>query len=183
LNTRVQIAEPELVQQLQDRSRKAFDVLYDNYSAALYGVIQRMVMDEELSSDLLQEAFVKIWNNIGQYDSGKGRLFTWMMNLTRNLAIDRLRSRDYRNNQKNRSIDNVVSEVEGSLNTTFAIESIGLKKLVDGLKEEQRFIIELLYFKGYTQSEVAEEFGIPLGTVKTRVRMAVTELRKHFDIK
>jgi RNA polymerase sigma-70 factor (ECF subfamily) len=172
-----------LVQQLQERSAKAFDMLYDSYSAALYGVIQRMVTDEELANDLLQEAFVKIWNNISQYDSGKGRLFTWMINLTRNLAIDKLRSRGHRNSQKNRSLDNAVNEVDSSLSTTFSVESIGLKKLVDGLKEDQRFIIELLYFKGYTQSEVAEEFDIPLGTVKTRVRMAVTELRKHFDLK
>ena len=89
----IKYSEEELVAQLQNRNQQAFAYLYDNYAAALNGIIYRLVEDKELAEDILQEAFVKIWNNFSSYDSAKGRLFTWMLNLTRNLTIDTLRSK------------------------------------------------------------------------------------------
>jgi RNA polymerase sigma-70 factor, ECF subfamily len=180
LARRVQIAENELVGLLRSGSEKGFHILYDNYSAALYGVIGRMVENKELAEDLLQECFVKIWNNISMYDESKGRLFTWMINMARNLCIDKLRSKDYNNSLKNRDIDGTVHIYDQQQSSQHNPDHIGLRKIVGQLQPEQARIIELMYFKGYTQSEIAEEFSIPLGTVKTRARAALGKLRSLF---
>ena len=92
--------EGELVLRLQHQDQQAFSYLYDNYSAALNGIIYRMVENRELAEDILQEVFIKIWNNILHYDAGKGRLFTWMLNIARNLTIDTLRSKSYKKQGK-----------------------------------------------------------------------------------
>ena len=92
----IKYSEEILVVQLQSKDQQAFSYLYDNYSGALNGVIYRLVEDKELAEDILQEAFIKIWNNFSSYDTTKGRLFTWLLNLTRNLTIDTLRSKGYK---------------------------------------------------------------------------------------
>ncbi|MGG9972396.1 RNA polymerase sigma factor [Ferruginibacter sp. SUN002] len=171
-------SEPELVQMLQMQDQQAFSYLYDNYAAALNGVIYRMVEDKELAEDILQDAFVKIWNNFAQYDSSKGRLFTWMINLTRNLTIDTLRSKGYKKQQKISSDENAVSNVQDQSFGADKFDTMGLQKHLANLRPEQRSIIDMAYFKGYTQDEIAKHTGIPLGTVKTRMRAAIIELRK-----
>lgn len=170
--------EEELVLQLQNRNQQAFSYLYDNYAAALNGVIFRLVDDNDLSEDILQEAFVKIWNNFNNYDASKGRLFTWMLNITRNLTIDTLRSKGYKNQRKISSDENSVSNLANDSNSITKFDAMGIRKQVSNLKPEQRSIIDLAYFNGYTQEEISKEMGIPLGTVKTRMRTAVLELRK-----
>jgi RNA polymerase sigma-70 factor, ECF subfamily len=92
--------EDELVMLLKGKNEQAFAYLYDNYSAAINGVIYRMVDNVELAEDVLQETFVKIWNNLSNYDPLKGRLFTWMINIAKNLAIDTLRSKGFKKQQK-----------------------------------------------------------------------------------
>jgi RNA polymerase sigma-70 factor (ECF subfamily) len=153
------------------------DYLYDHYAATLHGVIFRIVRDEEIAQEVLQDSFLKIWNKIDSYDSSKGRLFTWMLNVTRNLAIDRTRSKEISKNRKTDDLDLVVNKVERQEQTELQVEAIGLKEILHRLPEEQRFVIEYLYLRGYTQSELADEFGIPLGTVKTRTRLALKDLR------
>ncbi|UEG49120.1 sigma-70 family RNA polymerase sigma factor [Ferruginibacter lapsinanis] len=171
-------SEDELVVLLKGQDRQAFSYLYDNYAAALNGLIFRMVEDKELAEDILQEAFVKIWNNFAQYDSTKGRLFTWMLNLTRNLTIDTLRSKGYKKQRKISSDENSVSNIQDTNFGADKFDTMGLQKQLANLKPEQRTIIDLAYFKGYTQDEISKNTGIPLGTVKTRMRAAITELRK-----
>jgi RNA polymerase sigma-70 factor (ECF subfamily) len=171
-------SEEELVVLLQSRDQQAFSYLYDNYSAALNGVIYRMVESRELAEDILQEAFVKIWNNFSSYDTGKGRLFTWMMNITRNLTIDTLRSKGYKKQAKISNDENSVSNLTDNSRITESFDAMGIRKQLVNLKPEQRSIIDLAYFNGYTQDEISKEMGIPLGTVKTRMRAAIIELRK-----
>ena len=171
------LQEDELVSRLFKKDQVAFSYLYDNYSAALYGVVYRIVQEEESAEDVLQEAFLKIWNNFSQYDKTKGKLFTWIVNIARNLAIDFTRSKSFKNQQKNLDVDKIVSFIDSRRSTSFNPEQVGLKKLLDNLKPEQREILDLVYFNGYTQAEVAEELNIPLGTVKTRIRMALIQLR------
>jgi RNA polymerase sigma-70 factor, ECF subfamily len=171
-------SEEELVLQLQNRNQQAFSYLYDNYAAALNGIIYRLVEDKELSEDILQEAFVKIWNNFSNYDTTKGRLFTWMLNLTRNLTIDTLRSKGYKKQSKISSDENSVSNYADNNTTVERFDAIGIRKQLSNLKPEQRSIIDMAYFNGYTQDEISKEMGIPLGTVKTRMRSAILELRK-----
>lgn len=171
-------SEEELILSLQQRDQQAFSYLYDNYAPALNGVIYRMVEEKELAEDILQEAFIKIWDNFSQYDSSKGRLFTWMINLTRNLTIDTLRSKNYKKQQKISTDENSVSNLSNNYSGAERFDTIGLRKNLENLKPEQKTIINLAYFSGYTQEEIAKEIGIPLGTVKTRMRTAIIELRK-----
>ncbi len=178
---KITLAEPDLIQGIRKRERIASEALYDMYSSALYGVIFRIVQHEELAEDILQETFVKIWNSFESFDVEKGRLFTWMVNIARNLSIDKVRSKDYRNSAKNQDIENVVSFIDEQQNTGINPDTLGVKKLVENLKPDQKSVLDLIYFRGYTHVEAAEELGIPLGTVKTRVRMAITTLRRFFN--
>ena len=173
--------EEELVMLLQNQDQQAFSYLYDNYSAALNGIIYRMVENRELAEDILQEAFVKIWNNFTSYDTGKGRLFTWMLNITRNLTIDTLRSKGYKKQSKISSDENSVSNLSNGSKEAERFDAMGIRKHLVNLKPEQRSIIDLAYFNGYTQDEISKEMGIPLGTVKTRMRAAIIELRKMLE--
>jgi RNA polymerase sigma factor (sigma-70 family) len=153
------------------------DYLYDHYSGALFGVVSRVIKKEEVAEEVLQDAFLKIWDKIQSYDPEKGRLFTWMLNLTRNLAIDKTRSREISKEGKTSGIDNLVNRIEKREFAEQGIDSIGVKDILNVLPEEQKFVVEHLYFKGYSQSELADEFSIPLGTVKTRLRLAMKQLR------
>ena len=168
--------EQELVAALKNRDAGAFNYLYDHYSAALYTIVKQIVQNTETASDVLQEVFVSIWRKIESYDPAKGRLFTWMLNIARNASIDTLRSKSFQNTLKNQEITENVNSIRGP---SFLpnIDSIGLKKLLLKLKPEYRVLIELAYFKGYTQEEIAEIEDIPLGTVKTRIRNALIQLR------
>lgn len=176
------IPEPELVALLKSRDKKGFDYLYANYSTALFGIISRVISDEDVAKDVLQDAFVKVWHNIDNYSSKRGRFFTWMLNLCRNLAIDKLRSANYKYHDRNLSIDhNIVNFYDKNQAYTENVDVIGLRKVVETLRKDYRELIELAYFGGFTQAEIAEKLGIPLGTVKTRLRSAIKELRIKFD--
>ena len=166
---------------LRNHEKIAIEALYDMYSSSLYGVISRIIIDTATSEDVLQETFVKIWHSFSSYSTEKGRLFTWMVNIARNLAIDKIRSKDFKNQDKNRELENNVTFIDEQRNTVYKPELLGIKELVETLKPEQKSILDLVYFKGYTHVEAADELGIPLGTIKTRLRMAIQQLRKHFN--
>ncbi|WP_290790513.1 RNA polymerase sigma factor [Flavihumibacter sp. UBA7668] len=177
MTTAITYQEPELVALLRQKEETAYRYLYDHYAGALNGVILQIIPDQALASDVLQEVFLNIWRRIETYDSTKGRLFTWMLNIARNAAIDMTRSKAYQNNQKNRELDsNVDRNVDGTTNSQ--IDHIGLSKVIGQLKEEHRVLIDLSYLKGYTHDEIATLLQIPLGTVKTRIRAALLQLRK-----
>jgi RNA polymerase sigma factor (sigma-70 family) len=171
-------SEEELISLLKNRDQKAFAYLYDNYSGALLGVIFKMLDNRELAEDILQEAFIKIWNNFPNYDSMKGRLFTWMLNITRNLTIDTIRSKGYKNQAKIQHSENTVNNVTDNANTAESFDALGIRKHLNLLKNDQQKIIDLAYFEGLTQIEISKQLNIPLGTVKTRMRAAIIELRK-----
>lgn len=179
--TKKTLSENDLVQAIRQKDKSGAEALYDMYSSSLYGIIYRIVQHEEIAEDLLQETFVKIWNSFSSYDSSKGRLFTWMVNVARNLSIDKIRSKDFRNNSKNQDLENTVNFIDEQQSTAINPDILGVKELVQQLKPEQKSILDLVYFRGYTHVEAAEELGIPLGTVKTRMRMAIITLRKFFN--
>jgi RNA polymerase sigma factor (sigma-70 family) len=168
-------SEQELIIALKARDDQAFSYLYDHYSGSLYGIILQIVKSPEVAGDVLQEVFINIWRKIESYDPLRGRLFTWMLNISRNASIDMLRSKGYMNSQKNQEItDNVYGSDQV---TQTNIDGIGLTKFLGKLKPEQRILIELAYLKGYTHEEIAQIEDIPLGTVKTRIRNALLQLR------
>ena len=137
-----------------------------------------MVNEKELAEDLLQEVFVKIWNNFSNYDNSKGRLFTWMLNLSRNLTIDTFRSKGYKKQRKIRADENSVNNLSDSTHAAEKFDAMGIRKQLTLLTNDQKAIIDLAYFGGLTQDEISKQLGIPLGTVKTRMRSAILELRK-----
>ncbi|WP_266366904.1 RNA polymerase sigma factor [Tellurirhabdus rosea] len=173
------LSEERLVEQLRQRNEQAFHQLYDQYSPALYGVVCRIVREEEIARDVLQDAFVKIWRNIGSYDASKGRLFTWLLNIARNTAIDSLRTSHPAESIQNG--DNVVYTIDRQVHTTQPNpDHMDVSDKVGQLKPERQELIDLVYFKGYTHEEAADLLGLPLGTVKTRVRAALQDLKKIF---
>lgn len=174
-------SEEELIHLLKNKDQSAFAYLYDNYSGALFGVIYKIVEDRGLAEDVLQEAFIKIWKNFSNYDSMKGRLFTWMLNITRNLTIDTLRSKGYKKQSKIQNTDNAVGNISNNTNSNERFDALGIRKHLTLLKDDQKQVIDLAYFGGFTQDEISKQLAIPLGTVKTRMRTAIMELRKILE--
>lgn len=166
---------------LKQKSRQGFDYLYGQYSGALFGIVRRVITDEETARDVLQEVFVKIWNNIDKFDATKGRLYTWMLNLARNTAIDKLRSKGEIMQGKIQTGEDIVYKQEQGLKTEQQTDTIGLKAIVAEMQPEHKTIVELAYFKGYTLDEISKALDIPLGTVKTRMRKAISLLRQHYN--
>lgn len=168
-----------LVSQLQNGDEKALAQIYDMYNKSLYGLVLKIVRDDQLAQDILQDCFVNIWKKAQSYSSGKGSFFTWMLNICRNKSIDELRKIERERSGKNQMADSNVYMMNG---VETNIDTIGLKDMLKKLPEEQQLIVEYLYFRGYTQQEVSDELDIPLGTVKTRARNAVKELQNYFTI-
>ena len=171
------MTQEELLPLLLKKDDRSFTLLYDNYSKSLYGIIFNLIKDKEEAEDVLQEVFVKIWKNIDTYNTSKGRLYTWMLNIARNTSIDKLRSKNFNNNQKNLSTDNFVHILDDNSKTINKIDAIGIKEFIKKLKPKCIQLIDLLFFKGYTQQEASDELEIHLGTVKTQNRNCMNELR------
>lgn len=167
--------EDELVLRLLARDEQALRILHDRYAKSLQAVIMRLVRDETLAQDMLQEGLLKVWFSIASYDGSRGRLFTWMVRVCCNHAIDAMRSPRHRFHAGNKSLE-ADSAQRAAAPTSFNPEHIGLRELTLRLKPRQREVIDLLYFGGCTQAETAEQLGIPLPTVKTRVRAALLAL-------
>ena len=177
------ISEEELIERCQNRDDVAFSILYGRYKRVIFSSIKRIVSDEELVCDIHQETFLKVWNSISTYDASRSKLFTWMLSIARNLVIDRVRSKEY----KQSKITCRLSEFEDPESITgsyqpvqFNSDWIDLHNILTKLEPRYVVLLDLIYFKGYTHTEVAEELNIPLGTVKTQLRMAVSVLRQYF---
>lgn len=166
-----------LLQRVQQRDQGALAQLYDDFSASLYGIVLRVLRgDEGFAQEALQDTFVKIWNNASGYDPSKGRPFTWMVNIARNTAIDRLRSSDMKKARAIHSLDGHVYHLATEA-TQDQLDGADMVKVLNGLKPEHRELIDMAYYQGYSQQEIADRTKIPLGTVKSRTRAALTELR------
>lgn len=170
--------EEHIVQLLKDGDQAALNLLYENYSDSLYGVILKITNNEEVAQDALQESFVKIWRNGKKYDAEKAKLFTWLYRIARNTAIDKLRSFNNRFN-KEVQIDksNVYILPSASLNQ----DVIDLKEHVTKLEEKYQIVLNALFFEGMTQQEASDELDIPLGTIKSRLKIGLRDLRKLFN--
>lgn len=167
-----------LIAELQAKNPKAFERIYERYSESTFGVINSVLQDKELAEEVLQDVFIKIWNNAESYNSSKGRFFTWVLNIARNAAIDKTRSKAYKNKQKNLTADYFVDIIQQKDNFSSKIDAIGIKKYINALKPYCKKIINLLYFQGFTQVEASEELEMPLGTLKTRNRNCINSLRE-----
>lgn len=170
------ISQQTIISLLKERNQKGLSELYDKYSPTLLGLINNIIQDIPTSEEILQKTFLKIWNNIDQYDESKSTFFTWMAAIARNTAIDKARLKGFQRNKKTESIDsNVYSANVVHTNS----ENIDVERLTSKLDKKYKDVIDLLYLKGYTQKEASEALEIPLGTIKTRLRSAINLLREE----
>jgi len=175
------LEEEQLIAGLRAQNRQSIEYLYEKYSRALFAVISRIITDKDIAEEVFHDAFIKITRKVQSYDESKGRLYTWMAIICRNAAIDKLKSKEYSQRGKTNSIDDVVYGLSDNSATAEHVDGIGVKELLTELNEEQRFMVDCIYFKGFTHSEVSEQFDIPLGTVKSRIRAAINVLKKNLE--
>lgn len=178
MKSQLPISEEDLIRGLIARDERIFALLYDHYSHALLGIILKIVKNEAEAENLLQDCFVKIWKNCHQYDSTKGRLFTWLLNIARNTALNFLRSAHLVEHVEIQEADTPVYTNKISVEIT-NVNYIGVNETVQLLDPKLRQIIDLIYYLGYTQQEVSQKLNLPLGTVKTRTRMALKQMRVY----
>ena len=151
--------------------------MYDRFSSTLFGVLRQMLPDEASAQDVLQETFIKAWKNSHRYDPLKATLFTWLHTLSRNAALDHLRARNTRSEHEIQSAARNVS----SMTTSMQPEHLDVPTHLSRLEPKYGQVIHALFFLGLSQSEASQQLGIPLGTVKSRLRVGLRELRKVFE--
>jgi len=166
-----------LVSKFKLKDVKAFEELYNMYRDSMHGVIYNIVRDHNIAEELMQDVFIKAWNNADSYSAEKGRFFTWILNIARNTAIDKTRSKAFKNSKKNLDAEYFVDILQHGDSLDEQTDAIGIKKFVSQLAKKCIEVIELLYFKGYTQKEASETLDMPIGTIKTRNRNCIKELR------
>jgi RNA polymerase sigma-70 factor (ECF subfamily) len=167
----------QLITQFQQKDIKAYEKLYTMYSKSISGVVNTIVKNDDVAQEITQDVFIKAWNKSDSYSAKKGRFFTWLLNIARNAAIDYTRSKRFKQSKQNLNSDFFVDILESSDCLDNSTDAIGINEFVKKLADKCKAIIELLFFKGYTQKEASEELDIPLGTIKTRNRNCIAELR------
>ncbi len=173
--------DPELLQRIARRDESALAELYDRYSGLLLALARRILIDSAEAEEILQEVFLQVWNQAERYDRGRSSVSTWLVLITRSRSIDRLRSRQV----KDRTLVSVKQEKRGQHTSPEGMGAVlldqrrqRLRREMRQLPTEQRQVLELAFFQGMTQSEIAKSTSIPLGTVKTRTLLAMKKLRK-----
>lgn len=174
-----QIDDVALLKAIAGKEEKALSQLYDRYRVVLFGLLVRILNNREEAEDVLQELFLQVWHRAGDYDSNRGRPFTWLVTLARSRAIDRLRSVASRERVATESAREATEEVSDAVADAVRSEQRGIvTSALSQLPEEQQRALVLAYFDGLTQSEIADSLGAPLGTVKTRMRAGMIKLRE-----
>jgi RNA polymerase sigma-70 factor (ECF subfamily) len=170
--------EQEITALLQKGDKKAITLLYENYADALYGVILKVISDEFIAQDVLQESFVKVWRKAKTYDAKKAKLFTWLYRIAYNTAIDKIRSRS---NKTSKEVQIETSNVYKITSEGLNQDVLDIKKHLNTLDAKYQVVINALYFEGMTQQEASDELDIPLGTIKSRLKIGLRELRKIYN--
>lgn len=174
--------DEELAKRLQRREPDAMTTLYDRFGRLAYSVILAIVHDSAIAEDLVQETFIRVWNRAQGFEAGRGALGPWLLTIARNRAIDHVRSSSVRMNRGAWELD--VREhpslfVDMERDVLNADHSRLIRTALEKLTDKQRRVIELAYYEGLSQTEMAERMGEPLGTVKTWVRSALKQLREE----
>ena len=171
--------DQELIDRIKEKDKDALREIYSRFSQTVYNLAYRMLRDREDSEEVVQEIFLQVWNKADTYERGRGAVSTWIINIARSRSIDRLRKLGYRD--KNTELD------EERLNSTTDFSRIiedreektsVISKALNTLPENQRAVIELVYFEGYTHTEAAQLLKEPVGTIKTRLRLGVIKLKE-----
>lgn len=176
--------DSELVERLRRRDPEAMGDLYDRYGRLAFSLILRIVRDQALAEDLVQETFLRVWNRVQKFDHERGALGPWLLAVARNRAIDYLRSVDgrmARNAHEMAESERPVLYASQERNLLSAEQAKRIREALGRLSANQRSVIELAYFEGLSQTEMAAKMGEPLGTVKTWVRAALKSLRAELE--
>lgn len=173
-----------LIERLRARDAAALGELYDRYGGVVYSIILRIARDTATAEDLTQEVFLRVWNRIPSFDIERGSLSTWLLTIARHSAIDFLRSRGGKQFRLNVSLDGLERPLAGG-NAEIELQSANdarkVRAAMERLEPKHRQLLELAYFDGLSQSEMAEKLELPLGTVKTWVRSALRQLRENLQ--
>lgn len=175
--------EVDLLRRIAQRERAAFEALYDRYANILYATSLKFVKEDADAQDVVQDVFIQIWDKAKLYDPAKGKPLTWALTLTRNRSIDRIRAIQRRTRLRDQFEEETVMDesvgVREALSGVDASEKAQiLRAAVSQLTLQQKKVIELAYFGGLTQTEIAEKLGEPLGTVKARARRGLLKLKE-----
>lgn len=179
--------DAQLLRHLRSGQIEALEQLYDRYSTLVYSVALRVLHDQGLAEDMTQEVFLRLWRRPRLYDPSRGRFVSWLMSVARNRAIDEQRRRARRLREEDADGETIQTlQSADRLDDPAAVVALGderaaVRAAVEQLPPAQRRVIELAYFAGLTQAEIAEQTSTPIGTVKTRVRLAMRKLRDALD--
>ena len=180
LKKKINITEVDLIELLKDGDEKGLEVLYKNYSKALYNVIFSILQDDESGEEVLQESFLSIAKNAPYFDKSKSSIFTWMLNICRNLAKERKRTNDLKKDSAEENL--ASSNTNQTLSNSISSDLTGRDHLRDKLNPELHHVLDLIFLRGLNAMQVAEAMKLPLEIVKVRSRNAILELRKYFSI-
>lgn len=179
------LRDDELMDRLGSRDLAAFEALYDRYGDLVYSVCLRVVGDTYIAEDVTQDVFVRIWRRPEQFDLRRGKFVTWLLSVARNRSIDHRRSQSRR--MRHEALPSIDEEEDvlpsedarddPALQTVLADECAAVRQALEVLPPEQKLAIQLAYFGGLTQQEIANKLGQPLGTVKTRIRLGMQKMR------
>ncbi|MDO3408573.1 sigma-70 family RNA polymerase sigma factor [Saccharibacillus sp. CPCC 101409] len=180
-----QAEDLRLIRRIADRDAGALEQLYDAYERSVYAFAYRLLNDAMTAEEAVQELFLRIWNNAERYDSSHGKLSTWMFALTRNISIDLIRRRSARAAAVPVEDEHLNAVVDEASDTELAVERTlegeNIRAALNELNDEQQQVIDLIYYQGLTQQEVSTRCEIPLGTVKSRVRLALKQLQRRLS--
>ena len=174
--TRLQDAA--LVARVRSGDHAAMTELYDRYSSLVYAVALRVLGETAAAEDVLQEVFLKLWRNPGAFDAARGQLAPWLAVIARHRAIDQVRGRREQTDIEDITLS-VDAHLEEAADRDRAAEKV--RGVLAGMPAEQRHALELAFFQGLTHTEIAQQIGEPLGTVKSRIRSGLIQLRKAFQ--
>lgn len=183
---RVRTEDGELAAKLAAGDLDALDSLYSMYGTLAFSVAVRVLNDHELAEDVVQEAFLKVWTNASSFDASRGSLRSWLLTAVRNRAIDQLRGRPGRARQEIglAVVEDLPAQGAGSdpwREVSLAIQRDAVREALARLPDDQRTVVELAYFDGYSQKEIAERARVPVTTVKGRMRLALEKLGSYLE--
>ncbi|OGX91013.1 RNA polymerase sigma factor [Hymenobacter coccineus] len=171
-------AEARLVHRLLARDARAMRGVYDHYAPALLAALHRLVGDPQLAQDVLQDGLLKAWLHIAGYDPARGRLYTWLVRLCANHALDVVRSPRHRFHRDAHALEAAGAQ-QAAAPVAFNPDHLDVRAWTQRLRPRQREVLELFYFQGFTQTEIAARVGVPVATVKTRARAGLRALARY----
>jgi len=180
--TNPETSDAALIERIARGDADALAALYDRHAPRVLGLTSRILGDRDEAEDVLQEVFLQVWRSPARFDAARGSAVTWLLILARSRAIDRLRSLRRRGHDRQVPIDDhpIASGEDLERGAENAQEGAAVRRALEALPPDQRRALELAYFDGYTQSEIAQMTGAPLGTVKTRLRQGMMKLRDGY---